>query len=171
MHTSELGDHIGMESCVDLETDTEPLQSCPSKAIARKPWGTTSSRKSSMCAKKMKKLPPPLPFQSSTVMKRYYTNDGRLVITEEKVESPKYHFNAIRADGRLTLQLVEPYEPKMVRKSVVEVEEGGSKVVKSGGEGGGISYKAAVKAAATAATGSCLIVNQNRLHAIRPVHI
>ncbi|PWA70212.1 eukaryotic peptide chain release factor subunit 1-3 [Artemisia annua] len=123
MHTSELGDHIGMESCVDLETDTEPLQSCPSKAIARKPWGTTSSRKSSMCAKKMKNLPPPLPIQSSTVMKRYYTNDGRLVITEEKVESPKYHFNAIRADGRLTLQLVEPYEPKMVREGVVEVEE------------------------------------------------
>nr|GFB15187.1 hypothetical protein [Tanacetum cinerariifolium] len=75
-----------------------------------------------------------------------------------------------RADGRLTLQLVEPCEPKRVTKDVVEVEEG-EKVVKSGGEGGGISYKAAVKAAATAATGSCLIVNQNRLHVIRPVPI
>ncbi|GJS91732.1 copia protein [Tanacetum coccineum] len=110
----------------------------------------------------MKNLPPPMPFQSSTVMKRYYTNDGRLVITEEKVESPKYHFNAIRADGRLTLQLVEPCEPKRVNKGVVDVEEGGSKVVKSGGgcgESGGISYKAAVKAAATVATGSCLIAS------------
>ncbi|XP_024970976.1 uncharacterized protein LOC112509971 [Cynara cardunculus var. scolymus] len=185
MQPADLGDHIGMESCVDLETDTaQPLQ--PSRGgapVNQKPWGMT--RRSSFSGRKGKELPPPMPIQSSTVMKRYYTDDGRLIITEEKVESPKYFFTAHRSHGRLTLQLV-PSESVENKCSSSENGEGNdisgkdkcmSKVatVIAGGDGDGgnrgkcFSYNTAVR---VAATGSCLFVNQNRqLHAIRPVQI
>ncbi|XP_076943365.1 uncharacterized protein LOC143613575 [Bidens hawaiensis] len=97
------GDHIGMESCVDLETTDHVLFSGGAEAInnQRSAWGMQQERRT---GRKLKELPPLLPM---TVMKRYYTDDGRLVITEEKrIKTPKYcHFTAHRSHGRLTLQL------------------------------------------------------------------
>ena len=189
MHATDLGDHIGMESCVDLEIDTAtPLTN--SAPLNRKPWGM--SRRSSFSETKRKKLPPPMPIQTSTVMKRYYTDDGRLIITEEKVESPKCVFTAHRSHGRLTLQLVDSDSVYAVenKSSSAENREGIDVYVKNecsvnnkvaiggggdgsdGGNRGGrkcFSYNTAVR---VAATGSCLFVNQNRqFQAIRPVKI
>ncbi|VFQ80184.1 unnamed protein product [Cuscuta campestris] len=60
-------------------------------------------------------FPPPLPWLARTgnspssrvpwIMKRRYTEDGRLVITGEKSERHEY-FEAYRSDGRLRLRLV-----------------------------------------------------------------
>ncbi|KAI3757404.1 hypothetical protein L6452_04941 [Arctium lappa] len=193
MHAADLGDHIGMESCVDLETDTAPPPTSAGGGapVYRKPWGI--SRRSSLCGKKGKELPPPMPIQSSTVMKRYYTDDGRLIITEEKVECPKYYFTAHRSCGRLTLQLVASESDCAVENKcglsengegdgILANDECGDKVAAIGGggcdddsgnRGGGggkcFSYNSAAR---VAAIGSCLFVNQNcRLHAMRPVQI
>lgn len=63
---------------------------------------------------KEKEYPPPIPLLARTenlhshmpwVLKRTYTNDGRLIIQEERVRHHEY-FRAHRRDGRLTLQLV-----------------------------------------------------------------
>ncbi|KAI3762064.1 hypothetical protein L1987_52487 [Smallanthus sonchifolius] len=150
MHTSDLGDHIGMESCVDLETDTyTALSSAGGVGFNRKPWGL-NKRRSSMSGRTVKELPPPLPMQNSTVLKRYYTDDGRLIIAEEKIESPKYHFTAHRSNGRLTLRLV-PSE--LSKKETMDSDNGGNAAVK------------------VAAIGPCLFVGQNQHLAVRPVQI
>ncbi|CAH1446184.1 unnamed protein product [Lactuca virosa] len=188
MHSGDLGDHIGMESCVDLGTETESALSSGGgyRSENRKRWGV-STRSSRLSGKKAKELPPPLPIQTSTVMKRYYTEDGRLVITEEKVESPNYHFTAHRSHGRLTIQLVRsddednfPSCENGEENGIMEEEDECSGKVAMGGGGGGddggsrvlgkcFSYNAAVVRAP--ATGSCLLVNQNQLHAMTPVQI
>ncbi|KAI3680289.1 hypothetical protein L2E82_50515 [Cichorium intybus] len=190
MHSGDLGDHIGMESCVDLVTDnaSPALSSGGGGSENSKRWGMG---RSSISGKKAKELPPPLPIQTSTVMKRYYTDDGRLIITEEKVESPKYYFTAHRSHGRLTLQLVRSessYDANDDCSSsengeeneIAEEYECSGKVAVAGGGGGGgdvgsrvgeirFKYNAAVVRAA--ATGSCLLVKQDQLHAMRPVQI
>ncbi|ERM94254.1 uncharacterized protein DDB_G0284459 [Amborella trichopoda] len=60
-------------------------------------------------------FPPPIPSLARTgnqpchtpwVLKRFYKNDGRLVIQEIKVKHHEY-FKANRSDGRLTLRLVQ----------------------------------------------------------------
>nr|KYP72499.1 hypothetical protein KK1_005089 [Cajanus cajan] len=71
--------------------------------------------KRNMQPKKEKKpFPPPIPLLVRTqnlashmpwVLKRYYTSEGRLILKEEKVRHHEY-FLAHRANGRLTLQLV-----------------------------------------------------------------
>ncbi|CAK9174253.1 unnamed protein product [Ilex paraguariensis] len=64
--------------------------------------------------KREKHYPPPMPSLARTgnlpshmpwVLKKCYTGDGRLVITEEKVKHHGY-FRAHRSNGRLTLHLV-----------------------------------------------------------------
>ncbi|MFS7937153.1 putative The fantastic four family protein [Helianthus anomalus] len=95
MQGSDLGDHIGMESCVDLESDSESAV-FSSQAVNRKAWGRRSERK----GKEVEELPP---CCVRVLMKRYYTDDGRLVITEEKINTPP--FTSHRSHGRLTLQL------------------------------------------------------------------
>ncbi|KAF5450833.1 hypothetical protein F2P56_031152 [Juglans regia] len=71
-------------------------------------------REQRLVAWKKKEFPPPIPSLARTgnlpshmpwVLKRQYTSDGRLVLTEEKVRHHEY-FRAHRANGRLTLQLV-----------------------------------------------------------------
>lgn len=173
---SDLGDHIGMESCVDLETDTIPPSS--SRSVHPKPWGI-NSRRSLISNRKCKELPPPMPIQSSTVMKRYYTDDGRLVITEEKIKSPKFHFTSVRSHGRLTIQLVnsdsklscdsENREENEVCDS--DSDSDVAVLVSDGDSGGGKCFKYNAAAVRGSATGPCLFVNQNQLHAIRPVQI
>ena len=65
-------------------------------------------------AMRQREFPPPIPLLARTenlpchmpwVLKRHYTSDGRLILTEERVKHHEY-FRAHRADGRLTLQLV-----------------------------------------------------------------
>ncbi|CAL1390376.1 unnamed protein product [Linum trigynum] len=66
-----------------------------------------------------KEYPPPIPLLARTenlashmpwVLKRQYTNDGRLVLTEERAWRHHEYFRAHRSHGRLTLHLV-PLDP------------------------------------------------------------
>ncbi|KAD6796711.1 hypothetical protein R6Q59_019520 [Mikania micrantha] len=158
MQVSDLGDHIGMESCIDLNATVDThTHMGGGEALTlnhRKPRGLNKCR-SSMHAKE---LPPPLPIQSSTAFKRYYTDDGRLIIVEEKIESPKFQFTAHRSHGRLTLRLVQS---EGSNKMTVDGED-------DGGSGSRFGCNATVRAAAT---GPCFLVDQNHLHVIRPVRI
>ncbi|KAK9056452.1 hypothetical protein SSX86_023813 [Deinandra increscens subsp. villosa] len=106
MHTSDyLDDLIGMESCVDLDPENySALCSARGGALDRKPRKLNKRRSS----RNVKELPPPLPIQTSTEMKRYHTEDGRLIIVEEEIESPKYRITSHRSNGRLTLRLAAP---------------------------------------------------------------
>lgn len=112
-----IGDYIGMESCLDIneevqysskdknsggESDSEVyIKKCRVKREQRR-------------AMRQREFPPPIPLLARTenlpchmpwVLKRHYTSDGRLILTEERVKHHEY-FRAHRADGRLTLQLV-----------------------------------------------------------------
>ncbi|KAK9983405.1 hypothetical protein SO802_032930 [Lithocarpus litseifolius] len=112
-----IGDYIGMESCLDIneevqysskdknsggESDSEVyIKKCRVKREQRR-------------AMRQREFPPPIPSLARTenlpchmpwVLKRHYTSDGRLILTEERVKHHEY-FRAHRADGRLTLQLV-----------------------------------------------------------------
>ncbi|KAK4390200.1 hypothetical protein Sango_2083300 [Sesamum angolense] len=108
MHNPELGDYIGVESCVDLKPDLAdgwPWHGGAARAVTRR------RRRREVVEKE---YPPPIPALVRTenlpshmpwVMKRYYTSDGRLVIKEEKVKRHEY-FEAYRSNGRLVLNLV-----------------------------------------------------------------
>ncbi|KAJ7965664.1 protein FANTASTIC FOUR 1-like [Quillaja saponaria] len=118
---SLLGDYIGTESCLDLENseevvglghDDEISNSCCSvkKEAEEKEKETMVTTKKN----KKKEFPPPISLLARTenlashmpwILKRYYTNDGRLILKEEKVRHHEY-MKAHRANGRLTLQLV-----------------------------------------------------------------
>ncbi|KAJ8561424.1 hypothetical protein K7X08_027614 [Anisodus acutangulus] len=103
-----LGDFIGVESCIDLQSDInmEPNTQCDS--------GIKKMKKEK---KKEKEYPPPIPWLACTknltysqikmpwIMKRYYTEDGRLIIKEEKMKHYEY-FEAHRSEGRLMLRLI-----------------------------------------------------------------
>ncbi|KAK4428447.1 hypothetical protein Salat_1144300 [Sesamum alatum] len=109
MHSQELGDYIGVESCIDLIPDVAdgvPWQGGGGGAVK------TSRRRRREVAEK--EYPPPIPMLARTenlpshmpwVMRRYYTSDGRLVIKEEKVKRHEY-FEAHRSNGRLVLNLI-----------------------------------------------------------------
>lgn len=110
--SSVMGDYIGMESCLDLEENEEVHASNESEQGAySKCRGKRDQR---LAMKKKKEFPPPIPLLARTenlpgrmpwVLKRQYTSDGRLILTEERVRHHEY-FRAHRANGRLTLQLV-----------------------------------------------------------------
>ncbi|XP_041013885.1 uncharacterized protein LOC121257076 [Juglans microcarpa x Juglans regia] len=124
--SSVIGDYIGTESCLDLEHNVDML-------IALNSTGGESENKTASThdrqdayrkysrgnrdwrlARENKEFPPPIPLLARTgnlhshmpwVLRRHYTSDGRLILTEEKVRHHEY-FQAHRANGRLTLQLV-----------------------------------------------------------------
>ncbi|PQQ13528.1 uncharacterized protein Pyn_04256 [Prunus yedoensis var. nudiflora] len=109
------GDYIGMESSVDVlkDSDVPNVTNCPDGQgcnFSQKLRG----KKEQKWARKNKEFPPPIPWLARTenlpahmpwVLKRHYTSDGRLILTEEKVRHHEY-FRAHRSNGRLTLQLV-----------------------------------------------------------------
>ncbi|KAB2629027.1 hypothetical protein D8674_033822 [Pyrus ussuriensis x Pyrus communis] len=114
------GDYIGMESSVDV------LKDCDDHKPQLKVTGSGGdghdgsfgqrirNRREQKWALKNKEFPPPiqllartenLPSHMPWVLKRHYTDDGRLILTEEKVKHHEY-LRAHRSNGRLTLQLV-----------------------------------------------------------------
>ncbi|XP_027368376.1 uncharacterized protein LOC113874348 [Abrus precatorius] len=103
-------DYIGTESCIDLQNQSDMVVG---EHDTCKPHMQAKS-KSNIKTKEKKVFPPPIPLLARTqnlashmpwVLKRYYTNEGRLILKEEKVKHHEY-FRAHRANGRLTLQLV-----------------------------------------------------------------
>ncbi|XP_012078114.2 protein FANTASTIC FOUR 1 [Jatropha curcas] len=124
-----IGDYIGVESCLDLEKN-EDVFSSSSKKLE-----TKILRNQRYCNIKKKEFPPPIPSLARTgnlpsrmpwVLRRYYTNDGRLILKEERVKHHEY-FRAHRSNGRLTLQLVplddEVYPPLDYSDDEEEEEE------------------------------------------------
>ncbi|KAF3445759.1 hypothetical protein FNV43_RR10936 [Rhamnella rubrinervis] len=121
------GDHIGVESCVDVfnadeDHSTDDDQGHPDRSIRRRcrrdQWWPPTRKK---------EFPPPIPSLARTenlpshmpwVLKRHYTSDGRLILTEEKVKHHEY-FRAHRSNGRLTLQLV-PLDGDVLEPATVE---------------------------------------------------
>ncbi|KZV28931.1 protein FANTASTIC FOUR 1 [Dorcoceras hygrometricum] len=89
----EFVDCIGMESRVDLKPDVE---------TPKLHGGGVCLRRRSEAAEKG--YPPPMQHEA-WVMRKYYTNDGRLIIKEEKPERGEY-FQAHRCNGRLVLNMV-----------------------------------------------------------------
>ncbi|KAL6296959.1 hypothetical protein ACE6H2_005101 [Prunus campanulata] len=114
------GDYIGMESSVDVQKDCEEDQVMPNEDEEEEEGQSGNFRQRLMgrreqkWAMRNKEFPPPIPLLARTenlpshmpwVLKRHYTSDGRLILTEEKVRHHEY-FRAHRSNGRLTLQLV-----------------------------------------------------------------
>ncbi|XP_038717056.1 uncharacterized protein LOC120010356 isoform X1 [Tripterygium wilfordii] len=107
-----IGEYIGMESCIDLNIDIEGDQVIRDQ---RHHEGRRKREGDRRCMMKRKEFPPPITSLARTenqpsshmpwVLKRYYTNDGRLILREEKVKHHEY-FKAHRSNGRLTLQLI-----------------------------------------------------------------
>ncbi|KAF5740270.1 hypothetical protein HS088_TW11G00336 [Tripterygium wilfordii] len=117
-----IGEYIGMESCLDLNVNIEGDNHHDHEG------GCYNQRRKrdhdQRCMMKKKEFPPPITSLARTenqsshmpwVLKRYYTNDGRLILREEKVKHHEY-FKAHRSNGRLTLQLVtlDEYEDDVV---------------------------------------------------------
>ncbi|XP_060171300.1 uncharacterized protein LOC132602477 [Lycium barbarum] len=102
----DLADFIGVESCIDINLESNTQHD-----------GLMIKKRLEMKREKIdKEYPPPIPCLLHTenypyskikmpwVMKRY-TEDGRLIIKEEKVKHYEY-LEAHRSDGRLTLRLI-----------------------------------------------------------------
>lgn len=102
MQSQELGDYIGVESCLDFSPDVPDA--------ASHGGGARRSRRSDAAAV-APEYPPPISLLAraenlpSYMMKRYRTSDGRLVITEERARRHQY-FTAHRSGGRLVLSLI-----------------------------------------------------------------
>lgn len=152
----DIDDYIGMESCVDLKEHHATTEIPPptnfSAGISKrgnKMWG--------MRREDQEEYPPPIPLLVRTenlashmpwVLKRHYTGDGRLILTEERVRHHEF-FRAHRSDGRLMLQLVA-VDDQFSDESDVEgggedctAAEGGEKedIRMVGGGAGGKCYK------------------------------
>lgn len=106
-----------MQSCVDVLTDEE--LGFGRLRHKHNSFSKREERSLRWAPKKMKmkdylEVPPPIPLLARTenlpshmpwILKRHYTTDGRLILTEEKVRHHEY-FRAHRSNGRLRLQLV-----------------------------------------------------------------
>ncbi|XP_051124386.1 heavy metal-associated isoprenylated plant protein 32 [Andrographis paniculata] len=118
MHISELGDCLGTESCVDLK----PVDGADDVVFDLNGGGgggggAEMRRKGKGKGKEAappvgREYPPQISslarvdsLQAPWVMRKYYTDDGRLVITEEKLRRHEY-FRAHRSDGRLVMSFV-----------------------------------------------------------------
>ncbi|CAI9777976.1 unnamed protein product [Fraxinus pennsylvanica] len=123
MQNPELGDYIGVESCVDMKTDLDTDVS--SRSINNRRRGIKRDT-----AEKI--YPPPIPWLARTgnlpshmlmpwVMKKYYTSDGRLIIREEKVKRHEY-FEAHRSNGRLVLNLI-PFDDEVDEDDDDQIDE------------------------------------------------
>ncbi|GMI89623.1 hypothetical protein like AT1G22110 [Hibiscus trionum] len=97
--SSLIGDYIGMESCFDLSNNDPPCGGGGIDSIREK-----REQRCRMTTRK-KAIPPPIPRHMPWVLKRYYTNDGRLILREEKVRFNEY-LRARRSNGRFILDLV-----------------------------------------------------------------
>lgn len=109
-----IGDYIGMESCVDVLSDGDQLELLDRSTGERETRHQRSSSAAGLGRGCRRKFPPPIPSLAQTenlharmpwVLRRHYTGDGRLILTEEKVRHHEY-FRAHRSNGRLTLHLV-----------------------------------------------------------------
>ncbi|XP_056173399.1 uncharacterized protein LOC130139758 [Syzygium oleosum] len=135
-----IGDYIGVESCV-VDYEEPPDPGAPAEAggggdslLRAEPERGRRRRREPKGRRR--EYPPPIPLLARTgnlhshmpwVLRRHYTSDGRLVLTEEKVRHHEY-FRARRANGRLTLQLVPldgdaPYLPTIADDDNDEEEE------------------------------------------------
>ncbi|KAK3018508.1 hypothetical protein RJ639_003681 [Escallonia herrerae] len=102
-----LDERISLKEISKIEIEAEVLGQCCGASVKTLPrwWGKSSE-------KGKKEYPPAISWLERTenlpsahmpwVFRWHYTADGRLVITEEKVERHEY-FRAYRSDGRLTL--------------------------------------------------------------------
>ncbi|GAV59297.1 DUF3049 domain-containing protein [Cephalotus follicularis] len=109
-NTSFLGDYIGMESCLDLKNNNEDIVCATNDDV----YDHIRDKRDQRWAMKKIEFPPPITLLARTenlhshmpwVLKRQYTGDGRLILTEERVRHHEY-LRAHRSNGRLTLQLV-----------------------------------------------------------------
>ncbi|XP_047151455.1 uncharacterized protein LOC124823311 [Vigna umbellata] len=94
-------DYIGTESSMDLQNTDHVVdnhETYKSNRLGNGAYPMNNTRK-----KENKEFPPPisLPWE----LKRYYTSEGRLILKGKKVKHHEY-FRAHRANGRLTLHLV-----------------------------------------------------------------
>ncbi|KAL3504684.1 hypothetical protein ACH5RR_034525 [Cinchona calisaya] len=112
--TLDLGDCIGLESCVDLKTNIDEEVCNLQSSRGSRHGGGGGGGSDKRLERTEKEYPPPIPWLARTenlashmpwILKRYYTNDGRLIIKEEKAK-PHEYFQAHRSNGRLTLRLV-----------------------------------------------------------------
>ncbi|CAA3002076.1 Hypothetical predicted protein [Olea europaea subsp. europaea] len=122
MQNPELGDYIGVESCVEMKTDLDT-------DVAGRNICLNNRRLIMRRDTAEKNYPPPIPWLARTanfpshmpwVMKKYYMSDGRLIIREEKVERHEY-FEAHRSNGRLLLNLI-PFEDDFLEEHGAEDE-------------------------------------------------
>lgn len=117
--SSQMGDYIGTESCLDSKNYkhllTENREDENNGARVQNYVRGKRDQRCSMKQKKKKEFPPPISLLARTenqpsrmpfVLKRYYTNDGRLILREERVRHYEYFIKAYRSNGHLTLQLV-----------------------------------------------------------------
>ena len=101
--TSLIGDYIGMESCIDVVKEGEEY--CPEINTAHIDRFRCKRNQRLEMMNNKKAFPPAIPCRMPWVLKRQYTSDGRLILTEQKARHHEY-FRAHRSNGRLTLQLV-----------------------------------------------------------------
>ncbi|KAL5559201.1 hypothetical protein UlMin_035412 [Ulmus minor] len=133
--SSLVGDYIGLESCVDMVKDDEEEDRRAVADVSETYIERLRCKKDQFLAMTKKDFPPPIPSLARTenlpshmpwILKRHYTSDGRLILTEEKVKHHEY-FRAHRSNGRLTLQLVpmdgEISGPPSEENDVVDGEE------------------------------------------------
>lgn len=102
---NDVHDYIGSESCIDLQNENDVVDHFKSNDVPKRSY---------IKKKEKREFPPPMPRLAQTqnlashmpwVYKRYYTDEGRLIIKEERVKHHEY-FHVHRADGRLTMHLV-----------------------------------------------------------------
>lgn len=118
MHSQELGDYLGVESCTDFIPDVAAISTSNGGA------GTIRHRRiRRIDAVATTEFPPPIPRAEDLVMKKYRTSDGRLVITEERAPRHQY-FQVRRSDGRLRLNLI-PADDAVVEEGRREGGGGG----------------------------------------------
>ncbi|KAH6828421.1 hypothetical protein C2S53_013822 [Perilla frutescens var. hirtella] len=107
MHSEELDDYFGMESCTDFRPEVAEI-------VSRGGAGKSRARHSRRSKAAVTEYPPPIPMlvraenlpsQMPWVMKKHRTSDGRLVITEERASRREY-FQVHRSNGRLVLNLI-----------------------------------------------------------------
>ncbi|XP_051126532.1 uncharacterized protein LOC127248300 [Andrographis paniculata] len=121
MRSFDFDDYLGVESCADLrsEIDAPPC------------GGDRIGRRRSFSDAAEKEFPPPIPSATAAwVMRKYYTDDGRLVIRKETMERHDC-VRAFRRDGRLVLNLVPLGGGGGGGDGESEEDEGGAAVTRS----------------------------------------
>ncbi|XP_012449004.1 uncharacterized protein LOC105772228 [Gossypium raimondii] len=189
-----IGDYIGMESCFDLYNNDQ-VCSGGGGGDGGRVFRESRVKRGQRCRKE---FPPPIPSLARTenqpphmpwVLQRYYTNDGRLILREEKVKHHEY-FRAHRSNGRLTLHLIpldnEDNDTDVEEEEAKEEDDQGNVVVETSIKDNNESEESMVKCPVgdnndngiAANGGKCMNYSSVRtsptcflgLPAIRPVH-